>query len=167
MEIINKNQEVKESSAGKNEGLVELHKKLEEIESVSSEGENIFKRFIPSNSRSITKNITKSGGVSIINAKTGKRISVSKSILDYLNVESKIQFAFSDNEIAIGKELPNNENYFTIKMSKTKGLVYCTSLVLEITELYELDFQNRTSITFNNIQYQNIQVNNVVVVKVN
>lgn len=160
MEMINKNQEVKESLVEKSGYVTELHNKVEGI------SENTLERFIPSNSKGTTKSFTKGGGVSIINTKTGKRISVSKAILDYLNVEGKIQFAFSDNEIAIGKELPNNENYFNIRMSKTKGLVYCTSLVLEVTELYELDFQDRTSITFDNIQYQNIQGNNVVIVKV-
>lgn len=171
MEKINKNQEEKESLVEKNGGVAELHNKVDGIESIAGtvEGisENILERFIPSNSRGITKSFAKGGGVSIVNAKTGKRISVNKAILDYLKVEDKIQFAFSDNEIAIGKELPNNENYFNIKMSNTKGLVYCTSLVLEVTELYGLDFQNRTSITFDDIQYQNIQGNNVVIVKVN
>ena len=47
-----------------------------------------------------------------------------------------------------------------------KGIIYCSELVLEITKLYNLDFSDRTSITFDNIQYQSIQGVNVAIVKV-
>lgn len=127
--------------------------------------ESILETFIPSHSKGTTKKSV-SGGISVVNAKTGKRVSVSESIVDYLGVKDKIQFAFSDNKIAVGKDLPNNDNYFTIKISKSKGNVYSTGLVLEITELYDLDFRDKTSITFDDIQYQNIQGDNIVIIKI-
>lgn len=127
--------------------------------------ESILETFIASHSRGVAKKSV-GGGVSVVNAKTGKRVTISKPILDYINVDDKIQFAFSDNEIAVGKELPNNDNYFTTKISKSKGNVYSTGLVLEITELYDLDFKDKTSITFDDIQYQNIQGTNIVIIKI-
>ena len=127
--------------------------------------DNILETFIPSHSKGVTKKST-GGGISVVNAKTGKRVSVSKTIVDYVGVKDKIQFAFSDNEIAIGKDLPNNDNHFTIKMSKGKGNVYSTGLVLEITELYDLDFKDKTSITFDDIQYQNVQGTNIAIIKI-
>lgn len=128
--------------------------------------EGILEGFIPSNSKGVVNN-SRGGGMSVVNAKTGKRITISKLILDHIKVQDRIQFAFSDNEIAVGRELPDNENYFNIKISKSKGNVYCAGLVLEITELYDLDFNEKTSITFDNVQYQNIQGDNVVIIKVN
>ena len=77
-----------------------------------------------------------------------------------------MQFAFSDDEIAISKELPNNENYFKVKMSNNKGNVYSSELVLEITELYTFDFNNKTSITFDDIKYTNINGIDVAMIKV-
>ncbi|WP_195617296.1 MULTISPECIES: hypothetical protein [Clostridium] len=126
---------------------------------------NILETFIPPHSKGVRKK-SAGGGISVVNAKTGKRVAVSKSILDYVGVVDKIQFAFSDNEIAVGKDLPNNDNYFTIKISKSKGNVYSTGLVSEITELYDLDFKDKTSITFDDIQYQNIQGVNIAIIKI-
>lgn len=157
MEIIKNNQSVVELY----EEAEKTNKNLEEIK------ESILEAFIPSISRSVSTKFTRAGGgVSVINAKTGKRVSINKKIMDYIKIEDKIQFAFSENEIAIGKELYNNKNYFNIKRSKGKGIIYCSELVFEITKLYNLDFSDRTSITFDNIQYQSIQGVNVAIVKV-
>lgn len=129
--------------------------------------EEVLLNFIPASSKGRSNISIGKGVMSVVNAKTCKRISINKDILSYLNIDNTIQFAFSDNEIAIGKELPNNENYFHIKISKNKGLIYCSELVSEITDIYGLDFSSRTSITFDDIQYQNIQGVDVVIIKVN
>ncbi|EOU2057111.1 hypothetical protein [Clostridium perfringens] len=125
----------------------------------------ILEEFIPAISKCKGRNSNK-GSISIVNAKTGKRITINKSILDKIGVKDKLQFAFSDDEIAISKELPNNENYFKVKMSNNKGNVYSSELVLEITELYTFDFNNKTSITFDDIKYTNINGIDVAMIKV-
>ncbi|MDU2663480.1 MAG: hypothetical protein E6638_09710 [Clostridium perfringens] len=126
----------------------------------------ILEEFIPATSKCRGRNSNK-GGVSIVNAKTGKRITINKSILDKIGVKDKLQLAFSDDEIAISKELPNNENYFKVRVSNNKGNIYSSELVLEITDLYTLDFNNKTSITFDDIKYNNINGIDVVMIKVN
>ena len=125
----------------------------------------ILEEFIPAISKCKGRNSNK-GSISIVNAKTGKRITINKSILDKIGVKDKLQFAFSDDEIAISKELPNNENYFKVKVSNNKGNVYSSELVLEITELYTFDFNNKTSITFDDIKYTNINGFDVAMIKV-
>ena len=167
METIKNNKELKEMVIESNESVVELHEEVEKTnDNLEEIKESTLDAFVPSISRAVVNKSTRGGGLSVVNAKTGKRVSINKKIMDYLKIEDKIQFAFSDNEIAIGKELPNNKNYFNIKMSKGTGIVYCSELVFEITDLYNLDFSDRTSITFDNIQYQSIQGVNVVIVKV-
>ena len=166
MEAIKNNQELNEMVMESNESVVELQEVEKTNDNLEKIKESTLDAFIPSISRAVANKSTRGGGLSIVNAKTGKRVSINKKIMDYLKIEDKIQFAFSDNEIAIGKELPNNKNYFNIKVSKGTGIVYCSELVFEITDLYNLDFSDRTSITFDNIQYQSIQGVNVVVVKV-
>lgn len=52
-------------------------------------------------------------------------------------------------------------------MSNNKGNIYSSELVLEITDLYTLDFNNKTSITFDDIKYNNINGIDVVMIKVN
>lgn len=124
----------------------------------------ILEEFIPAISKCKGRNSNK-GSISIVNAKTGKRITINKSILDKIGVKDKLQFAFSDDEITISKELPNNENYFKVKVSNNKGNVYSSELVLEITELYTFDFNNKTSITFDDIKYSNINGIDVAMIK--
>ena len=125
----------------------------------------ILEEFIPAISKCKGRNSNK-GSISIVNAKTGKRITINKSILDKIGVKDKLQFAFSDDEIAISKELPNNENYFKVRVSNNKGNIYSSELVLEITDLYTLDFNNKTSITFDDIKYNNINGIDVAMIKV-
>lgn len=167
METIKNNQEISEMAMENNESVVELHEEVEKTnDNLEEIKESTLEAFIPSISKAVANKSKRGGGLSVINAQTCKRVSMNKKIIDYLKVEDKIQFAFSDSEIAIAKELYKDENYFNIKISKGAGIVYCSELVFEITDLYDLDFKDRTSITFDNIQYKSIQDINVVIVKV-
>ena len=77
-----------------------------------------------------------------------------------------MQFAFSDTSIIIGANLPNNDNDFNVKDSNGKAIVYSTPLVTEIAKAFELDFSNRTSMTFGDIQYTNSEDSPVIIVKI-
>lgn len=51
--------------------------------------------FKPSESRTMNKCITEAGVISIINAKSGKRIIISNEIMEILNNPSKIVMSFT------------------------------------------------------------------------
>lgn len=127
---------------------------------------NILDKFIPSVSKGRTNNSVRGGGVSIIKSKSSMRVSINKSILDNLKINNKAQVAFSDDSMAIAKELPGNSNDFNVKVSNNKGNIYSSGLVSEIIDLYDLDFTNKVSITFNQIQYENIQGIDVAIVTI-
>lgn len=122
--------------------------------------------FIPSKSNGVTNGGTRGGVMSVVNAETGKRVVIKKDLLDQLGVEDKVQFSFSKGAIAIGAKIINNSNYFNIKMGKNKGNIYSSGLVSEITNLYDLDFSKSTSITFDNVEYDNIQGIEVAIIKI-
>lgn len=61
--------------------------------------------------------------------------------------------SFTEGKIAIGEQLPNNENYINIKLSKPKESIYSVGIVKEITDMYQLDFSSRISITFLDVEY--------------
>lgn len=61
--------------------------------------------------------------------------------------------SFTEGKIAIGEQLPNNENYINIKLSKSKESIYSLGIVKEITDMYQLDFSSRISITFLDVEY--------------
>ena len=104
--------------------------------------------------------------MSIVSAKTGKRIVISKEIMEKLNKPERIVMSFAEDKIAIGEQLPNNDNYINIKVLKSKGVVYSSGIVKEITDLYELDFSNKTSITFLDVEYVKYEENVVAIITV-
>lgn len=122
--------------------------------------------FKPSESKSIKKGIAEAGVMSIINSKTGKRIIVSNEIMEKLNKPERIVMSFSEDKIAIGEQLPNNDNYINIKVLKSKGVIYSAGIVKEITDLYKLDFSNKTSITFFDVEYVKYEDNVVAIITV-
>ena len=122
--------------------------------------------FKPSESKSINKGIAEAGVMSIINSKTGKRIIVSNEIMEKLNKPERVVMSFSEDKIAIGEQLPNNYNYINIKVLKSKGVIYSAGIVKEITDLYKLDFSNKTSITFLDVEYVKYEENVVAIITV-
>ncbi|MDZ4907311.1 hypothetical protein GNF64_16650 [Clostridium perfringens] len=78
---------------------------------------------------------------------------MSKDLMDKLSNPNKVAMSFSEESIAIGITLPNNNNQLDIKVSGKKGVIYSAGIVSEITDKYRLDFSNRTSITFLEVEY--------------
>lgn len=122
--------------------------------------------FKPSESKIRNKGIAEAGVMSIVSAKTGKRIVISKEIMEKLNKPERIVMSFAEDKIAIGEQLPNNDNYINIKVLKSKGVIYSSGIVKEITDLYELDFSNKTSITFLDVEYVKYEENVVAIITV-
>ena len=122
--------------------------------------------FKPSESKTINKCSAEAGAMSVINSKTGKRIIVSREIMEKLNKPERIVMSFSEDKIAIGEQLPNNYNYINIKVLKSKGVIYSAGIVKEITDIYKLDFSNKTSITFFDVEYVKYEDNVVAIITV-
>jgi len=111
-------------------------------------------KFNSSKSRGMSTRVSEAGLLSIISTdRNGNRIILSKTLLEELNRPSSLQFSFSDDEMALGEELPENINSFQIKKQGVKGVIYSTSLVKEITHSLQLDFTRKASITFRDARY--------------
>lgn len=121
---------------------------------------------VPFSAKNAIKSVANSGGFSIVKAKTGNRITISKQGYEHLGKPSTMKFAFNDTSLIIGEKLPNNDNDFNVKDSNGKAMVYSTPLVKEIVEAFELNFDNRTSMTFGDIQYTNNEDSQVIIVKI-
>ncbi|EEH99625.1 hypothetical protein CSBG_03251 [Clostridium sp. 7_2_43FAA] len=122
--------------------------------------------FKPSESKIRNKGIAEAGVMSIVSAKTGKRVVISKEVMEKLNKPEKIVMSFAEDKIAIGEQLPNNDNYINIKVLKSKGVIYSSGIVKEITDFYKLDFGNKTSITFFDVEYIKYEDNVVAIITV-
>jgi hypothetical protein len=95
--------------------------------------------------------------MSVVNSNCGKRVTLSKELMDKLRNPTMVAVSFSKESIAIGEMLPNNNNRLTIKPSGKKGVIYSAGIVSEITDKYRLDFNNRTSITFSEVDFIEVE----------
>lgn len=126
----------------------------------------IIMKAVPCSAKNITRATSNKGGFSVVKAQTGNRATISKQGYEHLGKPSTLQFAFTDTSVIIGNNLPNNDNDFNVKDSNGKAIVYSTPLVTEIAEAFELDFDNRTSMTFGDIQYTNSEDSPVIIVNI-
>ena len=94
------------------------------------------------------------GVISIINTeKNGKRIELSKSLMEVLENPKKVQFVLSDNTLAISERITGNDISFNVKPSGKKGIVYSAKLICEITQNFELDYSEKRCRTFSDVEY--------------
>ncbi|WP_411169263.1 hypothetical protein ACH36K_01450 [Clostridium sp. MB05] len=109
--------------------------------------------FKASESVVINKKITGKGCLTVINSTCGRRVVIAKDVMNKLKHPTQIAMSFSNDSIAIGEKLPNNNNLLTVKDYRGKTIIYSASLVNEITNNYNLDFSDKTSITFSEVKY--------------
>lgn len=121
---------------------------------------------IPFSAKNVTRALATSGGFSIVKARTGNRITLSKQGYEYLGKPNTMKFSFNDTSLIIGGKLPNNNNAFNVKDSNGKAIVYSIPLVTEIAKAFELDFSNRTSMTFGDIQHTKNEDSPIIIVKI-
>jgi hypothetical protein len=113
-------------------------------------------RPVKSRQESRTKS-TEASILTIVNTvKSGKRITFAGEVIDQIGSPSTVQIAFNEEGIAISQELPENETCFALRKSGKKFALYSNQLVEEVTTIFELDFSNKSSISFYDVQYLNI-----------
>lgn len=117
-------------------------------------------------SKNIVRSIGRAGAISIVNAKTGNRVTIAKECYSAIGNPAKLQFALTDNNLIVGEKVLENNNDFNVKESSGKAIIYSSALVKEITENFNLDFSNRTSITFSDVQYSNTDDVQIMIVKI-
>lgn len=95
-----------------------------------------------------------SGVISIIaTERNGKRITLSHKINMHLNHPESVQIALSNEEMMIGENLPSIQGDYLLKPSGNKTVLYSSPLVEECIERYDLDYTDKTSITFYEAEY--------------
>ena len=169
IDIFKKMSEEDERKEIQNQEIVEetIEETIEKIEEVIQEQQYNLENFKASKSKQKSVIRSNQGVVTIINTeKNGKRIVFLKDVMDKLGNPPKILISCSDNAIAVGERLPDNQNFLSIKYSKTKGTIYSAGIVNELTEMYQLDFSNKTSITFSEVKYTTYENHKVAIITI-
>ncbi|NFG59316.1 hypothetical protein FC778_11520 [Clostridium botulinum] len=142
---------------------VDIEQEVKVSEQISN---NVLDGFEPVKSKTIPRSASRGGVVGIVNSKSVKKISISREAVSRMNNPKYISISLSRDSFAIGEELPNNNNLLNIKTDKTKAVIYSSELVSEITDKYALDFSNRTSITFSDVEYLQHNGFTIAIIKV-
>ena len=112
---------------------------------------------VPVKTKVVNRMVGEPGVITLINSKkNGKRISFAGAVMDKLGNPDKLQIVFWQKGIVVGVGLPKADQFFPVKKSGNKGIVYSGGLVQEITSQFNLDFSERVSITFPKVAYKDM-----------
>lgn len=149
---------------------LELEEDFDNFQNEEEEEELDFidlSEFTPVKSKSKAKESTEAGIMSIINSKkNGKRITLSKHLIQKLKVDKAINIALSSNAIVIASADAEIGNEFPFKVSGNKVIIYSADLVNEITMHYGLDFSDCVSKTFYEVTYNKTSTHTVARISV-
>ena len=84
--------------------------------------------------------------------RNGKRISVSNKLFDLLGKPSVLAVACTENQLALGSELPMESQQYPFSKDKYSNIIYRSDLVLEIVRHFGLNFDGVSSRSFSNIK---------------
>lgn len=87
----------------------------------------------------------------------GKRITIGKPVMEHLGSPGTIQILTDKDGIVISKALSGHATVFRLRKSGKKACVYSSNLVDTLTEEFKLDFSNRTSISFQDVECLNLE----------
>ena len=144
----------------------EENKKETYEKSITEENKLFGFRASKSNEKDKVKR-SSNGIMSIVNAKTGKRIVFARTLLNTLNNPEKVFISFSNNKLAIAERLPENNNSFTLRYNNRKATIYSTDLIMEMINIFSLDFSDKTTITFTEVEYIECEGTTVAIITIN
>lgn len=129
--------------------------------------ELVLDSFTPSTSTPISKveQVTK-GIVSIIFAKTGKRITFDHSLIDDLGLDGTIQVGYNDRQLLLGSNLDSQYQNRTFRKQGAKYVLYDAALIKELIKHFNLDYNNVTSRTFDDVMYKQHQGRKVALITI-
>ncbi|MED0665947.1 hypothetical protein P4T04_06400 [Bacillus badius] len=135
----------------------------EDMEDELEEAAFDFSELVPSVSKPVNR-IPDAGVLSVVNSKNGNRVSIASEVNNRLNEPNSVQVGFTEESMVIGQYLGEGYTSYDLKGQGTKRHIYSKELVEQITSHYQLDFRERTSITFSAATYQKLNGNIVAVI---
>lgn len=141
----------------------------QEIEEVS---EDFFLEFVAMEAVQKSSNYgaaSLNGSLRIINSsKNGKRIEISKKIVDKLELgeATSVYITKKEDGFAICKDkFFEAASRYNLRQNGSSRVIYCGPLVAEIVKMFRLDFSEKVCQTLDNIEYKRFQNRIVGIVK--
>lgn len=122
--------------------------------------------FIPAVSKPITKTTVSKGLVSIIYAKTGKRITFDPTLIEDLGLEETLQVGYNNRQLLLGSNLSPNYKNRKFRKQGAKYVLYDAALIQELIQNFNLDYSEVTSQTFDDVTYKQHQGTKVALITI-
>lgn len=114
--------------------------------------------------QSYNKNRANQGVVSITyTEKFGNRLKLAKKLLQTLGHPAAVNIGYIDEYLVIRQKVQDLPSSFELKKG---GMIYSTDLLQKIVEFFELDFSNRTCMTFTDVHYVESNGQKVAMVRI-
>ncbi|MDR1508586.1 MAG: hypothetical protein LBS53_03000 [Synergistaceae bacterium] len=92
-------------------------------------------------------------GIAIVNtARNGVRMSFTKALHEALGNPAAIQFATGGDYLYVGKTIPHSTESVPFSYGKGVNTIYARGFIIYLTNFFSLDFSNRTSISFTDVE---------------
>lgn len=123
--------------------------------------------FVPSRSIPVSKSSSVGKGlVSIIWAPSGKRITFDQSLIHDLGINETIQIGYNENQLLLAADLGTTYKNRKLKQQKSKSVLYDTALIKELIKQFNLDYQDVTSRTFDEVSFKQVQGSKVALITI-
>ena len=91
--------------------------------------------------------------ISVVHTKgNGKRVKLSKALFDKLGKPKKLQFVPNGEHLIIGKVIPHCTESVPFSSGTGVNIIYTSGFVHYLTNHFNLDFSERTSIAFRDVE---------------
>ncbi len=105
------------------------------------------------------------GGITLVYHDKGKRIELSNRVVQMLKDPTHIKFCFTDKLLILISVNEDEEGANIIKCMSNRKVVYNAKLIKEILEHFKIDYNTKTSFTFNDIEAVD-GIDNAIAVKI-
>ncbi|MGG2197548.1 hypothetical protein [Paenibacillus validus] len=108
---------------------------------------------VPAVSKPNSKGQVKNRKASIVYHKDGKRFEFVDEVITAIAADKTLQFAFNEKGFAIGTMLPECDVDFPIFKNGNVWTVYSKDLTAEAVKRFSLDFNGKSTISFEEVVY--------------
>lgn len=113
-----------------------------------------FDDVVPSITKTVSR-IPEAGVLTVVNSeKNGNRVAIAREVHQKLRETPSIQIGFTKGCMLLGEHLGDSYTSHPLKKQGAKQIIYNKELVQQITAHMQLDFSDRTSITFHTVTYK-------------
>lgn len=95
-----------------------------------------------------------------------KRIAVAREVLMNIGNPEEVEVGIMPNGLAIGEKLPIEAHTFPVRTLGAKKVLYAGGLVAEVTKEFNLDYSKRTSITFQEVLYDEVNSHMIALITI-